>query len=115
MAARRPARPESLKVAGHEVAVGWVDGPIASEGALVNGVFDSEAGALAIQSNLQPDVVRTTALHESSHALFTYSGISYLFFDNDAEKEERFVRAYVGPMLAFIRDNPDFIRFLQAT
>ena len=55
--------------------------------------------------------LRLTLVHETVHAMNQISGLDSMF--EDGEVEERFTRRFSPLFLAFIRDNPNVVAFLQ--
>lgn len=55
--------------------------------------------------------LRLTLIHETVHAMNQISGLDSMFTDGDCE--ENFTRRFSPLFLAFIRDNPNVVAFLQ--
>jgi hypothetical protein len=74
------------------------------------GVCDLPSMTIAIDPGPAEDYGRATLLHEILHACVRASDPTL-----DDDHEETAVAAMTGPLLAFLRDNPDALEYLTET
>lgn len=79
---------------------------VAANGLPDMGLCDEENATIAIRAGLPSDVERITVLHEAVHAMLYALGYR--------KHNERVVDGLAYQMVAVLRDNPDFARYLIA-
>jgi hypothetical protein len=87
---------------------------IACRAAGVTGQYMDDDRAIMYDNERPYDVVAETLLHEVLHALWENAGLNYLVDSREPKsKGERLITALAPRLLSFLRDNPDFVRYLR--
>ena len=99
------ARPRRLRVGAirHKVVIGSgvdMDGK--------QGLFDESRQTIHVAPGLGPDVERETSVHEAIHA-----AIAQTAFRNNLDSEEELAASLAPIIYAMIRDNKDWVAWLQ--
>jgi len=79
------------------------------------GVFEEAPMVITLDDALGFEKARETALHESIHAMMSVVGLDGLI-EGQASGLSEFIVSTISPvLLAFMRDNGEFIAYLQET
>lgn len=100
--------PRSIKVGPHIVRIKTVDDGVMGDGGR-HGQCSQNRLLIAVDSELPPTLLGETVLHEAAHVLTDGLGLP----DGNEELIERLCLRFGIDMLAFIRDNPELIKWIQ--
>lgn len=100
---------EWIKVGSIPFQVKRVDGFAAQ--ADVSGTCGPETQEILLDSKLGPDIELITILHEALHGGWANTVLKELFSD---KQEEQVLRGLDSLIYSIIRDNPEFVRQVQA-
>lgn len=110
-------RPSKIKVNHLEVPIKLCSGEQAeTEG--YHGWFDPRKVEICMQEDLSPMFFREILLHEVLHAIFHAYRLAGDMSGSPQKKkytEEDIVLRLAPAIMAFIKDNPDFIRWLKGS
>ena len=76
-----------------------------------DGEYDAEAQTIKIKPGMALDYARHIAVHEALHALWEHAGMTAAGGPLELI-EEQVVTALARRLVGFLRDNPEFVRFV---
>ena len=94
-------RPERLKILGKRYAVNW--GAELEDG--LNGCNDSDTLEIKVRNGLKLETEQDVLLHEVMHGVEAQMGL---------DLEETVIERLATGLLAVLKDNPKFVRYLSA-
>ncbi len=101
--------PSSVIVGPYDIKIGELD---PSESEQHYGMFNSQKMEIRLCKEFSsPQRAADTLLHETIHAIFHVANITTA----SPEEEERLVTSLSTQICAVVRQNPDLIKFLQAS
>lgn len=81
----------------------------AGAGKFLNGWWELDRGEIAVRAIPNPDLYREIVLHECLHAIIDAFRVPI-----GGDAEENVVTTLAPALLTFLRDNPEFVRWLLA-
>jgi len=101
-----PTLPEEITLNAVDIQILRVDDLKADDGEKCNGLASKDEATIEICTSVKKhDTLRFVALHEVSHFIEDHAGLSL---------KETQIDSLARSMLSLIRDNPEFIAWLQA-